>query len=560
MTKLTHTGPISSVASQGKLVATAGYDNRVILWDVDSGQALSQGWHDHLVNHCEFSHDGKSLVTASSDYSARLWVLPEMRLQAVLAGHGDDVDMASFSPDDQKIATCALDRAVRIYDRLGICMKELRGHTGNIISVMWSADGNRLVSSSVDGTVREWDVTSGEQLHCHELAVRTDTIAFDQEERIIAGDDEGRIAIITDQRIRFYPAHRAGIKKLVCNVAQRIVATLSYDRTLAIWRIDEHGELVEINRTEIPAVIWSRAAAVLDERRLVVGTFGTRYAIYNWIENQWDVDGVSAGNAINAVSLHRGDVYTVGDAGKVCRNGKHLTDMGSLCNFLSSSDDMLFTGGQLGTLFNALNGDSLYQHHSPLNCGISFLRSGVPHLAIGTYTGEILVFRIENQSNIELVDTLKIFGNAVKGLACSGQQIFSVCANTAISWIDMESLHVSEQRQHSHEKIINACATIGNHGFASVSRDRTLRLWMNGVCETYESPHPNSVKTLCSSDDGNVLLSGSYGGTIASFDVPSRSWSGFHRPTTSGISSITYDSSNRRFIAASYDGSLHTIF
>ena len=109
MTQLRHAGPISSVASNGSLVATAGYDNRVILWDAASGVALAQGRHDHLVNHCEFSHDGQFLVTASSDYSARIWKVPEMQLQAVLGDHEDDVDMVAFSPDDQLLATCALD-------------------------------------------------------------------------------------------------------------------------------------------------------------------------------------------------------------------------------------------------------------------------------------------------------------------------------------------------------------------------------------------------------------------------------------------------------------------
>jgi WD40 repeat protein len=106
-----HVGPIAGVAAHGSWIASAGYDNRLILWDATSRRALARSAHDHLVNACAFSHDGRYLVSASSDYSARIWSLPDLRLIAVLGGHGDDVDMARFSPDDALVATCALDRS-----------------------------------------------------------------------------------------------------------------------------------------------------------------------------------------------------------------------------------------------------------------------------------------------------------------------------------------------------------------------------------------------------------------------------------------------------------------
>ena len=68
-----HSGPIAGVAAQGPWVATAGYDNRLILWDAVTRLPVARSTHDHLVNACDFSHDGRYLVSASSDYSARIW-------------------------------------------------------------------------------------------------------------------------------------------------------------------------------------------------------------------------------------------------------------------------------------------------------------------------------------------------------------------------------------------------------------------------------------------------------------------------------------------------------
>jgi hypothetical protein len=51
-----HRSPISGIASiENKYVATAGYDNQVIIWDAVTGQSLARGQHDHLANHVRFS-------------------------------------------------------------------------------------------------------------------------------------------------------------------------------------------------------------------------------------------------------------------------------------------------------------------------------------------------------------------------------------------------------------------------------------------------------------------------------------------------------------------------
>lgn len=94
-----HRGPISGIAAwQDTYVATAGYDNQVICWDQRTGQALSRSVHDHLANQCVFSPDGRHLLTSSSDYTARLWTVPDLRLVAVFADQADDVEMSVFHP------------------------------------------------------------------------------------------------------------------------------------------------------------------------------------------------------------------------------------------------------------------------------------------------------------------------------------------------------------------------------------------------------------------------------------------------------------------------------
>ena len=551
-----HEGPIAGIAAHGDFVATAGYDNKLILWNNKTRTALARGTHDHLVNNCAFSADGQWLVSASSDYSARVWALPSMRLQAVLPGHGDDVDMAMFSPDDQLIATCALDRMVRIFNLQGQCLTTCQGHTGNVLSLAWTPDSKHVVSTSVDGTIRKWDVTSGHEVQKTDLKIRTDSLEISSNGVIYAGDDLGRLVIIDQAGTRFVEAHAAGIKKVALNTKNGHLVCLSYDRTMSIWNVANDQAPEEIGHTTLPETIWARAATILEDGRVATGTFGATYAIFDVKTSTWDLQNVHAGAALNDVANINGHIYSVGDAGKVLQDGQCVADMGSLCNFLVASDDNIFTGGQMGQLFDARTAEVLYTHHSPLNCGAAFTHAGRSFIAIGSYTGEVLVFHVDGKPELE--QNLKIYENAIKGLSFSDGVLFSVCANTDIAWHRVSDWSLVKQVRKAHDKITNDCCAIDGHQFATVSRDRTLRIWSDKGAQVYPSPHLNSVKCISISDDKSRILTGSYGGTVAMFDLNEKRWTKFERPTMSGISSITWDSKGQ-FLASSYDGHVYPI-
>jgi WD40 repeat protein len=222
----------------------------------------------------------------------------------------------------------------------------------------------------------------------------------------------------------------------------------------------------------------------------------------------------------------------------------------------------VYTGGQLGQVYDAATGQVLVQHHSPLNCAAAFERGGQAHLAVGSYTGEILLFALGEGPELTLVQTLAEYENAVKGLQVCDGVLFSVCANTDVAWHDLADGRCLRRIAQGHERIANACCAIGGGRFASVSRDRNLRLWALeelAATNTYASPHPNSVKCMAVNEAHTLLLTGSYGGTLALFDLLSRRWSALQRPTVAGISSITWDSAAQQFLAASYDGRLYPI-
>ena len=556
-----HIGPVAGVAAHGPYVASAGYDNRLILWDAATRQAIARSTHDHLVNACDFSADGRWLVSAASDYTARVWSLPDLRLVAVLGGHGDDVDMACFSPRATMIATCALDRIVRVFAPDGRLLHEMVGHTGNVLSLAW-IDNRRFITTSVDGTLREWDATTGAALRQIALGVRCDCAAVGVGGRIYAGDDLGRIAVIDDgARPEDVQAHQAGIKKLVLARDGATLVTLGYDRAMAVWSL-AGGLPVEIARDPLPALVWARAAAVCPDGRIAVGTFGGTYALFDPATRQWDMAGVTAGPALNAITEAGGQLCTLGDAGQLHIDGAPAGGPGSLCNFLCAAGGRLFTGGHLGELYDARSGQILHRHHSPLNCAVGFDRGGIAHLAVGTYTGDILIFACIGAP--QLVHTMRPHSNAVKGLAAADGVLFSVCANTDIAWHATSDWHEIRRQAGAHTRIANAACALGASGFASVGRDRMLRLWTNDRRlpegeHAIATPHPNSVKCIAASPCGRWIASGSYGGTVAVFDSAAGAFLPMRRISKAGISALCWSETAGGFIAAAYDGAAHRL-
>jgi WD40 repeat protein len=552
-----HKSPISGVATYSDLfVASAGYDNHVILWDIRTGRALSRGSHDHLVNHCAFNADGTSLVTSSSDYTARVWKLPCLSLQAVLKDHDDDVEMAVFHPSKDLIATASRDHCVRVYSKDGLLLKKFKGHTADVISVEWIAGSTELISSGDDGTIRRWSLNEDSETQIYDLeGVETDTIVVTPVGVIYAGTDSGEIVALLGGARSSTMSHSAGIKRLAYSDRLQMLVSLSYDRTLKIWNCFETG-LTLVKETDIPPDVWPRSCAFGPNNSLIFGSFGARYRQYYFKDDFWDTPAPLT-FGINAVCVFNGARYTIGDAGILWRNGVKHRELGSLCNFLVPWGSCLLTGGQNGVLFDAFSGETIFEHDSPLNCGTTYTVEGEQRAVIGTYTGEGLVFRRSNSnSKIEILASLNLHSNAVKGLAYAAGRLFSVCADTSCTWTDATTNVVQHHSPRSHCRIANACVALQDNSFASVSRDKILRIWVGRQSLEFITPHSHSIKCVAVDNSDRYIATGSYGGYVAIFDRITHTWVLYDRSAFAGISSLFFDTESRCFIASTYDGNV----
>ncbi len=110
--------------------------------------------------------------------------------QQTFRGHALSVQGVAFSPDGKRIVSGSLDMTLKVWDATsGQNRLTLNGHTGAVTSVAFSPDGKRIVSGSLDMTLKVWDATSGQNrltLNGHTGAVTS--VAFSPDgKRIVSG-------------------------------------------------------------------------------------------------------------------------------------------------------------------------------------------------------------------------------------------------------------------------------------------------------------------------------------------------------------------------------------
>jgi len=140
-------------------VVTAGHgirDKVARIWDTVLGKEERRlVGHTGAVNSAVFSADGKKIVTASEDNTARIWDAQSgQELQKL--EHARHVRSAAFSPDGKQIVTAGGN--IQIFDvESGQELQKLEGHTNSIRSATFSPDGKKIVTGGFpDGTVRIW--------------------------------------------------------------------------------------------------------------------------------------------------------------------------------------------------------------------------------------------------------------------------------------------------------------------------------------------------------------------------------------------------------------------
>jgi dipeptidyl aminopeptidase/acylaminoacyl peptidase len=148
-----HTSDLTDAefSPDGKLIVTASSDKTARIWDAHSGALLKTlTGHTEGIKTARFSPDGTRVLTSSQDATAKIWDVKTGKLLLTLSGHTDPLEDAEFSRDGRFVVTTARDSTARIWDsHTGASIAVLTGHAGPVMHGVFSPDGRR-----VDGVQR----------------------------------------------------------------------------------------------------------------------------------------------------------------------------------------------------------------------------------------------------------------------------------------------------------------------------------------------------------------------------------------------------------------------
>lgn len=153
---------IASFSPDGRRVLTASPEGSARIWEAGTGKLLHiLSGHTQEVTAAEFSPDGRWIATAGVDNFARLWNSQSAQLTAAPLAHPGGVSSLHFSPDSKWLVTGSSDTVVRVW-RVpeGMLFSSSTGHTAAVNRVRFDPGSTNIVSASQDGTARIWDANS----------------------------------------------------------------------------------------------------------------------------------------------------------------------------------------------------------------------------------------------------------------------------------------------------------------------------------------------------------------------------------------------------------------
>lgn len=294
----------------GKLIASAGHSG-VIVRDADTGIQKWKSFHSGSIWTLDFSPDGSSMVSASSDGTCAVWDVESGRSVKVYEP-GAPSRVARFSPDGSLLAAGTSDGTIHIYemdsrlsralihadggvellqfsesgDRLMTSDRDLGGkivyvwnpHTAKQIAVLehespvtaaaMTNDGEVVVTGQENGRLTIWSVSDAGKQHVHEFGKRVRFIDISVDNRQLvtcAGHEIHCIGLADPNSVKTLKGHGNKVLRASLNNDASLVLTCSDDRTARLWAIGTHRLVprLEFGRAGFPGVKFTAEGDIL---------------------------------------------------------------------------------------------------------------------------------------------------------------------------------------------------------------------------------------------------------------------------------------------------------
>jgi WD40 repeat protein/serine/threonine protein kinase/tetratricopeptide (TPR) repeat protein len=472
---LKHSGWVSSVqfSPDGKRVVTASFDGTARVWDAQTGQPLTEPLkHTTNVWSAQFSPDGKRVVTASGDGTARVWDAQTGQLLTEPLKNTTNVCSARFSPDGKRVVTASGDGTARVWDaQTGQPLTEPLRHGGWVDSAEFSPDGKRVVAvatgvlsaqfsldgklvrtASADWTARVWDAQTGQPL---------------------------------TEPLR----HRGWVSSAEFSPDGKRVVTASADNTARVWDAQTGQPLAE----PLKHSDWVHSARFSPDGKRVVTASEDNTA------RVWDAQ---TGLPLAEPLKHSDSVHSA----EFSPDGKRV---------VTASDD------NTARVWDAQTGLPLTEPlpHGGSVSSAQFSPDGKRVVTVSGTTAQVW----DTQTGQALAEPLKqTIGVSVNSAQFSpdGRRVVTAAGGTARVWDAQTGQALTEPLRHSYG-VLSAQFSPDGKRVVTAAQDQTARVWdaQTGQPLTEPLKHSHFVKSAQFSPDGKRVVTASADGTARVWDA-----------------------------------------
>jgi len=474
--------------------------------------------HDKKIEGLSYSPDGLLIASSSEDQTVKLWNRQGLELDT-LKGHSNWVNKVSFSPDSKLLATASSDHDIRLWqikclaNEDDICLKTshkpshnhvLKGHKDWVTDVGFSPDGNKLVSSSKDGTIIIWD-KDGNLIN-------------------------GPIKVPNDNH-RLQEVWGIGISQ-----DAQLIATANADNTIKLFNFN--GELLDTltgHTDKVKDVSFSPKGEWIvscgeDQKIIIWQKNDSKFEPYKPIEKAHD-------GSVNRVNFsHDGKIIASVSDGYEKNVKLWYTDDGTLIStfnghidrvkdvIFSLDDKTLITGSWDKTL-RVWNKDKFsqrtYEGHTDKVIDVSFSPYG-NSLVSASWDKTVRLWDIAKRTKPIIMPHNMQVNVAI--FSPSGREIVTAGERGNVFFWNINSISMRYTFK-AHDDYIKAM-DFGDNGriLATIggTKDPVIKLWnLDGMLYKSLKGHTDGIYGISFSPDGNMIVSGGKDNTVKVWDTKS---------------------------------------